>query len=266
MDNLQAVIDAARQTIPAVKVEEGPTRAVYFVPGNSDVAGKLEQVPLDLLAPARKTGNVSVFDAASFNEILAQNIDAGNITVYVNRDARQPAIVGVLNGNGAKGPGFGDFRAAINFRVTPQWEKWTKISGTFMSQADFAHFIEDNILDVRSPAAADMLEISQALEVTKTTAFKSITRPRTGQVVFKNEEAMQENVTVPETISLFIAPLFGMPPMEITARFRYRIEGGNLRLGVKLQRVEEIMAHLVDGIASAIVLPAGAVQVEGIAP
>lgn len=269
MDNMQAVIDAARQGAQPATVFEGNGRKFIVIPGVGDRPGATTEINTEVLgaAPLRKRGTIRVFDIASLNALMAEN-PGGDITVYVDRSVAKPAIVAVLNGNGKTGPGWGDFRASIEFRHTPQWLKWMGIDGKWLPQADFANFIEDNLLDVRDPPAADMLEISQFLEVTRTTNFKSVTRPKSGLIQFKNEsaDAVNGDMKVPDMLTLFIAPLFGLPPMEVVARFRYRIEDGKLKLGVKLQRVEEIMAQIMEEMVVEIVLPAGAVKVEGMAP
>jgi uncharacterized protein YfdQ (DUF2303 family) len=269
IDNMQAVIDAARQGAKPETIAEVDGVKFVLVPGIAGHPSKIETVNLhqNAIHPRRKVGKVELFDSLSLNAIMAENT-GHNITVYVDRNAMKPAIVAVLNGHGKGGPGWGDHRASIAFRPTPQWIKWTDIDGKMMSQADFANFIEDNLADVRNPAAADMLEISQFLEVTRTTNFKSVTRPKTGLIQFKNEAADQVigDMQVPDTITLFLAPMFGTSALEVTARFRYRIENGVLKLGVKLQRIEEIMATILDDFVALIVLPEGAVMVEGVAP
>lgn len=269
IDNMQAVIDAARQGAKTDLVLNEAGRLIVLVPGISGHPSRLETIDTEKLgaAPLRKRGTVEVFDAASFNKIMAENTD-GLVTVYINRDANKPAVVAVLNGHGSAGPGWADHRASIVFRPTPQWVKWTGIDGKFLSQADFANFIEDNLLDVRHPAAADMLEISQFLEITRTTNFKSVTRPKSGLTQFKNEnnDVQASSMAIPDMITLLLSPLFGIPPMEIQARFRYRLTEGVLKLGIKLQRVEEIMAQIMEEIAAEVVLPDRGVMVEGIAP
>ena len=267
--NMKAVIDVARAgtTFQELHTNHGVMHVLVHDANQS----RVEKIVLDYGAdhPRRKNGVVAVFDPASLNTIMAQNT-GGNITVYVDRQIAKPAIVAVLNGHGGAGPGWGDHRAAIAFRPTPQWLKWSGIDGKLLSQSDFANFIEDNLADIRSPAGADALEISQQLEVVRTTNFRSVTRPRSGLIQFKNEQtddvkAIGE-VTVPDMFTLFLAPMFGTSGMEIAARFRYRIVDGALKLGVKLQRVEEIMAAILEDFVALIVLPDGAVMVEGVAP
>jgi len=287
-DNIQAVIDAARKGVIATKLDTIGKNALYAVPGKDGVALQTISMEAGLPAPVRKRGEVQVFDAPSFNAILEANAEAGNITIYISRDANDPKIVAVLNGNGEGGeafggPGWGDFRAEILFRFTPQWLKWKAIDGKMLPQLAFAEFIEDNLGDIVSPAGADMLEIAQELSAKRSVDFKSNVRLADGRLQFQNIEDITAQVgagqiAIPPTITLGIAPVFGLPPFRVDARFRYRIENGKLTLGVKLQRIEDIMAAVVNDMVNGtladgdrpavagIQAPQGAVLVEGLAP
>jgi uncharacterized protein YfdQ (DUF2303 family) len=281
-NNMQAVIDAARLGQTPTAIEVVGSKAHWSVPSPQGTVIKTIDLEDGLGAPLRKRGTVQVFDATSFNAILAAN-EGGNATVYVNRDASAPAIVAVLNGNGEHGPGWGDFRAEIVFRFTPQWLKWKSIDGRMMPQLQFAEFIEDNLGDIVTPPGADMLEIAQYLSATRSVDFRSALRLSSGQIQFQNVESVDAKVgvgqtAIPETITLGIAPVYGLPPFKVDARFRYRIVDGKLQLGVKLQRVEDIMAAVVNDMVNGTVAsegrpavvgiqaPQGAVMVEGLAP
>lgn len=283
MDNLQAVIDAARAGQTPVRLLDVGKIAHFSVPSKDGPVLKAISLESGLAAPVRKRGTIEVFDAASFNAILDANTDAGNIVVYVDRDADNPAIIAVMNGHGASGAGWGDFRVSIFFRFTPQWKKWKAIDGKMLIQAEFAEFIEDNLGDVASPPGAEMLEIAQYLSATRSVDFKSGVRLSDGRIQLTNVESTDAKVgtgqtAIPETIALGLAPVFGLPPFRVDARFRYRIEGGKLRLGIKLQRIEDIMAAVVNDMVHGAVgsegrpavvgieLPNGSVIVEGIAP
>jgi uncharacterized protein YfdQ (DUF2303 family) len=283
MDNLQAVIDAARLGGKPEHIQTVGAVAHYALSHPSGVIMKEISLEDGLDRPVRPRGIVEVFDAASFSAILDANQESGDITVYVNRDAAAPSIVAILNGNGPSGPGWGDFRAQIAFRATPQWKKWKAIDGTMMQQAQFAEFIEDNLEDVVDPAGATMLEIATYLQTTRTTHFKSGLRLSSGAVEFRHEQSDDAKVgagkvEVPETIILALAPVFGLPPYRIPARFRYRLTDGRLTLGIKLQRIDDLMATIVNEMVfgapategrvavPGIVLPEGAVIVDGLAP
>lgn len=281
--DMEHVIAAARLSDKAHTIAEVGSLLHYLVPTANGPQHITINTEAGLASPLRKRGIVQVFDAASFNAILEANVDERSATIYINRDANAPAIVAVLNGHDADGPGWGDFRAEIVFRFTSQWLKWKGIDGKMLGQVEFAEFIEDNLSDIATPAGADMLEIAQYLSATRSTDFKSASRLRDGRVQFQNIENIEAKVgagetEVPETIILGIAPVFGLPPYRIEARFRYRIANGKLSLGIKLQRVEDIMAAVVNDMVNGTVAsegrpvvvginaPQGAVMVEGLAP
>lgn len=274
IDNIAAVIDAARASERPHTFIETATSALVFLPrGGPDGTQKLERVSIEIgmAKPARKRGTIEVFDAASFNQVLRDNADAGDIAVYLDRNPAAPSIVAVLNGHGQKGAGWGDFRARITFRQTPQWVKWQAIDGKLLPQASFAEFIEDNIEDIADPAGATMLEIATYLQATREVAFKSGIRLSSGAVQLQNLENVQAQVgagqiAVPEKLTLGIAPIFGVPPYSIPARFRWRIAEGKLMLGVKLQRVEDMMRQIIEDVAAKIERGAGIAILDGIAP
>lgn len=268
IDNVQAIIDAARKGMDPVVLASGTHAQIIYTPTLG-----VQTVDMDKLrdVPVRKRGSVTVFDAASLNKILADNAIVGATTIYVNPDADKPAIVAVLNGNGVTGPGFGDFRASISFRPTPQWEKWTRIDGKLLPQVEFAEFCEENLVDIASPDSATIMEIVTYLQATQSTEFKSGVRLDNGQIQFTNLENVEAKVgsgqvAVPSILKLALAPIFGVEPFEIPARFRYRIIDRKLVMGIKLQRVEDVMGTTIKDIEKELVLPEGVAKVYGIAP
>ena len=272
VDNMTAVIEAARATAVPTKLAEVGATQWWLVPGVGPKASEIVLVNTGgaALKPARKRGNVCVFDAASFNAILADNADAGDITIYIDRAPEKPSVVAILNGNGKAGPGWSDFRASIEFRQTPQWAKWKAIDGKMLPQVTFAEFIEDNLEDIADPAGAKMLEIATYLEATRTVNFRSGIRLPSGQIQFQNMENIDAKVSasqieVPETFTLGIAPIFGLPSYQVPARFRYRLQDGKLTLGIKLQRVETMMVDIINDVVEHIE-KSGASVLDGLPP
>ncbi|MCB8880098.1 DUF2303 family protein [Acidisoma cellulosilytica] len=272
-DNMQAVIDAARQGTVSTQIESVGTTRWFFVPGAGSDQGRIEKIETENAGghPHRKRGNVIVFDAASFNQVLADNADAGNIAVYFDRSPEKPSVVAILNGNGPSGPGFGDFRAHIVFRPTPQWEKWKRFDGKLLSQVDFAEFVEENLDDIAEPAGGAMLDIVTKLQAIRTVNFKSGVRLSSGEIQFQHMEDVQAQVgagsiAVPETFTLGIAPIFGLASYAVPARFRYRIQEGRLQMGYKLQRVETMMGKIVEDVIGKIERGANISVMDGLPP
>ncbi len=272
-NNMQAVIDAARAGAAPTKLAEIGATQWWMLPGVGGAASEIKRVETDgaLGRPLRKRGDVTVFDAASFNQVLADNGDAGDIAIYIDRNPDKPSVVAVLNGNGKAGPGWGDFRAAIAFRATPEWAKWRGIDGKMLPQVQFAEFIEDNVDDIADPTGATMLEIATYLEATRSVNFRSGIRLSSGAIQFQNAEAIDAKVgagqiAIPETFTLGIAPIFGLPSYKVPARFRYRIQEGKLTLGVKLQRVESMMTQILEDVISKIERGANVSVMDGLPP
>lgn len=273
LDNIQAIIDAVRAGVPTSVVSETAARRAVFVPGHGQHPSRIENIDLEAGAPKplRKRGHVKVFDAASFNIILTDNADAGDISIYFDRTPERPSVVAVLNGNGKAGPGWSDFRAEIVFRPTPQWAKWKAIDGKMLPQVQFAEFVEDNLEDVADPAGAVMLEIATYLEAVRTVNFRSGIRLTSGTIQFRHDQDDAAKVgagtiEVPETIKLGIAPIFGLPSYVVPARFRYRITDGKLTLGVKPQRIESMMAQIVEDCIAKIERGANVSVMDGLPP
>ena len=265
---MQAVIDAARKGVDPVTIKEVGSAVLLWTQD-----GGVQTIDIEAYgaAPNRKRGTVTVFDAESLNRMLVDHAVPGHTMVYVNPDADRPAIVAVFNGAGIAGPGFGDHRATIGFRETPQWKKWKAIDGKLMPQPEFAEFIEDNLQDIATPDGATMMEIVTYLQATRTVDFKSGIKLSNGSVQLTNIEDVQAsvgagNIAVPDTFEIALSPVFGTAPFKIPARFRYRIESGKLRLGLKLLRLEDVMAQIIKEIEAEIVLPEGVGKVYGVAP
>ena len=268
IDNIQAVIDTAQRALPAQVLDSTPHQKIVYT---SDHGVQAIDLTKTQPAPFRKTGTVTVFEAESLNKLLVDNAVPGATTVYINPDAAKPAIVAVINGNGAAGPGFGDFRVSIGFRETPQWAKWKGIDGRLLPQADFAEFVEDNLADIATPDGATMMEIVTYLQATRSVEFRSGVKLSNGAVHLTNNEDIQAqvgagNIAVPETFEIALSPIFGVQPFKVPARFRYRIEDRKLKMGFKLQRIEDVMAQIIKDIEAEIVLPEGVAKVYGIAP
>jgi uncharacterized protein YfdQ (DUF2303 family) len=268
VDNMQAVIDAARMGVEVTTLDKSEHHKIIYSPEHGVETINLEKHGT---APRRKTGTVTVFDAVSFNALLLANSEGSLTTVYVDPNPEKPAIVAVVNGNGADGPGFGDFRIQIGFRHTPQWVKWKGIDGKLMPQVSFAEFVEDNLTDIVDPPGGEMMEIVTYLQATRSVDFKSGIRLSNGQVQFQNLESIDAKVgagetKVPELFTVGLSPVLGVRPFTIPARFRYRIVDGKLQLGFKLQRIEDVMADVIKEIEDAVVLPEGVSKVSGLAP
>jgi uncharacterized protein YfdQ (DUF2303 family) len=269
----QAIIDAVRAGTTAQTLATVGTKQHVLVTGHGHLPSRVEIIDLEagMPTPSRKRGRVTVFDAASFNQVIADNADAGNIAIYFDREPNKPSVVAVLNGNGKGGPGWGDFRVEIEFRATPQWQKWRKHDGSLLPQVEFAEFIEENMEDIADPPGATMLEIASQLQLIRSVNFRSKVTLQSGAFAFTHDQDDKASVgagsiEVPQTFTLGIAPIFGLASYKVPARFRYRIVEGKLRLGYKLQRVESMMGQIIEDVIGKIERGANVSVMDGLPP
>lgn len=239
---LDAVIDVAQTAAGPHEVELGKYHVIL-------AGGQLQRIDLTgdqyQPLPARKAGTVSVYDVPSFLAYFKKHGDE-NSEVYADVQAR--TVTAVLDAHAVHGPRWGKHRLVLALRPTTAWTTWTNRDGDLMSQGDFAHFIADNLTDLIEPAAATMLEIAESFQATTKASFESSTRLASGGRKFAYSEdtdakaGHKGDLTIPDTMRLALRPFEGSAPYDVTARFRYRLDKTELRLGFKLERPDDVLA------------------------
>ncbi|MGW2720807.1 DUF2303 family protein [Streptomyces sp. NPDC001492] len=235
-----AISTLAQQALAPKDVEPGN---IYLV---ATADGRVQTV--DLTGPeytgqlARKVGTTVVRDAASFLTYYAKHHDDAS---EVYSDVEKLTVVAVLDAHSADEPGFGGHRLSLQLRRTKAWEEWTKLDGNLVSQDDFANFLEDHLPNLVEPDAATMLEIAQSIKATTKADFQSSSRLQSGERKFsfvedtKASAGSKGDIAIPETFKIAVQPFEGADPYSMTARFKYRLGGGQLALGFKLEQPEE---------------------------
>lgn len=216
--------------------------------------GTLEVVDLDGKrdAPRRTKGTYTVSNVDSFIA-LAKGQASDATTVWVNEAAR--TVTAVINDATSAAPAWADHRVVLALALTPEWEHWTRGDGNLMDQQAFAEHIEDGLSEIREPDAATMLEIAQSFHASTNAEFRSAQRLSNGQVQVQYDEEIKASagqkgeLEVPQKILLGIAPFVGEEPYAVDARLRYRLGGGKLRLGYKLDHPERALRDAIELIA-----------------
>jgi uncharacterized protein YfdQ (DUF2303 family) len=198
--------------------------------------------------PRSKRGSIAVTTPGALIEYV-NNHRVDGTTMWAVRDLGR--VVAVLDDHeptveGDK-PGWGQHRATLQLRPTPEWQHWTRYDGKYLGQADFAEWLEDGITAVTAPPAADLLEACRTLSVQREVEFSSADRPTTGEIRFIYQESdtakagRRGQLELPEQINLLLAPWEDCEPRELTAQLRYRLADGHLKLSYKLIRPEELV-------------------------
>jgi uncharacterized protein YfdQ (DUF2303 family) len=247
--NATAVIEAARQ---GVKPQELDTSKVYHVGTEYGDVVDLERL---LDNPRRRKGTYTAATVESFTDIVDRlGAEGVATTIWVTHDTPY-AVEAVFNDNTADAAGWGDLRVRLPLELTPEWNHWASLDGALIGQEDFAEHIESGIKELVEPEAAVMLEIAQSIHATVSATFRSAKRLADGETQMVYEEQIEGSagqqkgeLKIPDVIKLAIAPFLGEDTYAVSARFRYRLGGGNLRVGYKLERPEDVILDALEQI------------------
>lgn len=222
--------------------------------------------------PRRHKGTTTVYDTASFRTLYESLVNPGPDHGRVYADVRAFKLVAILNGATADAPGWADHRIALGFFLTPAWQRWAGKDGVLMAQNEFAEHIEASLPEIVEPDGASMLEIASSIQATTSAAFKSSTRLSNGEQQFSYVEEIggtagrNGDMTIPTTITLGLQPFEGSPAYNVIARLRYRLDGGHLRIGYKLDRPDEVLRAAFTEIVAAVEEACGLTALKGAVP
>ncbi|MBP5931852.1 DUF2303 family protein [Streptomyces sp. LBUM 1479] len=259
IDNAQTIVDTALRAAPPAELSPGKVYAFHTSTGvhKVDLTG-----PEYKDQPDRKAGTTTVRDSTSFLAYWAKHADTSS-EVYA--DAERLTVTAVLDAHHPEAARWGGHRLHLALRETQAWKQWMHYDGKLMPQEQFAEFIEDHLPELLEPAAAEMLEISQSIQGVAKAEFQSGTRLASGErrlayVETVTAKAGQKGeLVIPETFVIGLVPFEGSDGYKLTARLRYRINGGPLQLGYKLERPDEVrrtaFADVVDAIGAEIDVP-----------
>lgn len=205
---------------------------------------KIEDLERFAETPRRKVGRRRVSTTVSLVDYVNAHAGPG-ATLYANLDAF--SIEAILDDHEQSGPHHGDHRVTLNLTKTPGCLRWLGAHASYFGQEEFAQLIEDGLTEIARPDGATLLEVAQSIRATKSANFRSDRRLTSGRVQFAWVEELNAtagadgNLEIPETVTLVFEPFYGAEPVQIDARFRYRIRDGKLSLGFWLIRHEETL-------------------------
>lgn len=260
----QPIIDAAlASAVPSPLDKEGRIYSVVNPDGGVviiDVEAERRKIQ-DLDAPRRKTGVYALHDAASF---LAYVDKHGDGATEVWADTTRSTITAVLDAHEGDlgGPRFEQHRATYAVLLTDAWKAWAALDGKLLDQEAFAQHIEDRSIDIIRPNGADMLELAQSFHATIGVHFDSSKALSSGERQLTYREDINASagkagqMDIPASFDLGLVPFEGADAFPVTARFRYRIVNGTLRIGYHLERPADVLrtafldvvSHIEEGI------------------
>lgn len=238
LEELQVALTAARLSAPVVT---GPDQRQYAVIPPDFV---LQELKDRFELPPRAAARVTVDERASLSayanrfstpdSVIIADFDALTVAVHLDwhPDNTSPSHL-------HSGPGL--HSVTLKLRPSEEFDRWNKMQGKLHSQEDFARFLEENSVDITWPEATTMIEISRDLEATVGQTYKSSIRLDNGDraMRFETEAKVTNNVTIPDKFTLSIPIYNGEAPSDLTAKFRWKANGGGgLLMGFEWHRVE----------------------------
>lgn len=149
-------------------------------------------------------------------------------------------------------------RADLVLEHSEAWREWiVKRHGKWLTQYDFAEFIEDRIGDIVGDGA-EMLEIARTLESKQNVAFKSGVRLDNGDFCLNWETTstakagQRGDLEVPDHIGVLIPVFDGEDPIELVARLRYRITDGALMFQLAFKEIDARLIECFDDVRTRI--------------
>ncbi|MEU4234158.1 DUF2303 family protein [Nonomuraea sp. NPDC026600] len=264
-----------------IEALEGSEIPAELLPGSiyafklKDSVKLVDLLDRDLARPRRKLGRVVVEDAASFALYYKKHADSGS-EVFVDVDAGR--ITAVLDAHEAtpdedldrdESARWGEHQLVLAMHQTDAWKRWIGIDHKMLPQQVFADFIDDNRADIRVPTAADMLELVQHFQTQTSVTFNSATVLNNGnkRLVFTEETTAgagaKQQLEVPGTLEIGIAPFEDSEPYVVHARFRYRISGGDLLMGIWLDNADDVRRDAVKTVVTSLQKELGITVMRG---
>lgn len=242
---------AARATQPQ---EADPTKTYSAVVADGH---RIESFDLEeyMPSPFRMEGTYRPATVDSLISHVERHFDPDHTTIWVHPTSGQ--IIAIFNDASAKGDtGWRDHRSRLDMQHTPEWLYWLRRDGQLLTQLDFAEHIENGVKEIVEPPAADMLELAQSFHATQAGSFRSAHRLQDGTVQVQYDETVDavagrsQEIPIPQTFTLAIAPFLGEEPYKVTARLRYRLNSGKLTLGYRLERPADVVRDALDHVAA----------------
>lgn len=252
----QAVIDVAVASAELTPLAPGSIHAIAVPAG-----GRVEVIDLDKDEyrehPRRIEGRYTLRTAESLLEYLHKHalpetelwadVDSASVTAVIDahRGAGEPA-------------GWSAHRATLQLLHSDEWKLWTGIDGKLLPQIEFAEFIEQRTIDFVSPDGATILELAQSFQATRGGRFESSQRLTSGAttLVYKDDVSATAGksgqIAIPDVVDLALRPFHGHEAFKVRARFRYRLDGGALRLGFALERPRDVVQAAFDSVVDVV--------------
>lgn len=262
----EIVKTAAAPVMLQVQRGDEAMAGVLVAPHDMRVHSLKAYVDAYLPNPERRRGTASFQELGSFIA-HANRFKAPESAVFAEPSPQAPKLTTVLDYHLAGADEdrikarHGEHRGVYHFPLADEWKTWRGADAKTMNQAQFAEFIEANILDVVDPASAGdgaklfalntgctfaspaaLMTLSRGLAVTVDSKVTNAVNLATGegQLSYAEEhrDAGGQSLKVPGAL-LIAVPVFRSGfAYQIPVRLRYRVKDGNVTWTLAMYRPE----------------------------
>lgn len=243
---VSALLAAGRAIGGPYTVPPEQARAVFVVPEGYQMQSVESMVESYNPAPRRTKASITLTTADSFVSYVKEH-KTPLTRIFVANDYSKnqgaPRYSAYIDFHGPTTPSWVEHSAHLGLTFTPEWMQWNARNASQMFQNDFAVFVEAHLAQILNPSGADMLELIQTLEGTSDARYTSATRLSNGmsKFVYEVDVSLKGNtgttpgaVEFPTELALALAPFEGGPAYKVTARLRYRLQGGKITFWYEL--------------------------------
>lgn len=245
------IVAVAKQAAAVQEVE--PSNNYVAV----DQSGRATVIDLESLRerPDCPRGTYKPADVESFISYVETHKDDAETTIWVH--PTEGKVIAVLDDHSAENPAWRQHKVELVLQHSPEWAFWMRTNDELMDQEAFAELLREGLPDIASPDGATLLEIATTIEAKTAVHFRSAVDTSSGEKKFKYDETVEASgstaadgeVAVPRQFTLVLAPFLGEEAVQVTANLKHRTQGGNLRLGYKLERPERAVEDALNRVA-----------------
>lgn len=254
-DDFKGVMDAALEySEPVFRDIDGVPFLVMRGAGGSNVYANLEnEVALLRSRPRRVGENIEVRTPKSLADYMNLYADQNHLASVCAANPHSVRVVldyheaadSAVQGAGDQGVNTArwcDHTVTMTPRFTPAYAAWRERHRKASDQRETMEFLEDRLIDVVKPDAADIMDMVMNFEGLTKVTFSSSQRLTDGrvQVVYKEEEADSGRVMFYEGLTLRLPVFEGADPEPVDVRVRHRQRDGKLHFVFVIANIEEL--------------------------
>lgn len=203
--------------------------------------------------PKRIKASIGLLSVESFVAYYTRFAAPEKTMVFANEQER--TIRAEFDAHEKDSPDWREHQCTLHLKPSLEFDKWSRYSGRFVNQKEFAEFLEDNLEDIVEPDGAAILEVATNLTNVKQTNFNSSVNLQNGMIGLQFVEKDTQTVEIPKVFKIKIPVFENGPTYTVGVRFRWKIsEDNKLLLCFEIAKVDRIkkiaFADIVNDVAA----------------